>query len=665
MFYSKKVKYLLGLIKKNIKEIILISLLNLLLVTVNYLSLCIGYLKFASFDFQTFLTWNYSAFNNLVPYRDLYYPYGLLPYYKDGNIFFLLTYFFISLITLNVFIYTLKKVFKKNQIVYLTTFIFLIFICLISNLSTFNRYGISVVISMVISYAFYLNLASKKFYFFSGFIISFIFWLVHDQGVLGLTIFFFFYFGNLILKLKSSNKTNLFRLVTNQLLCFLTGAMLGFAPFIYYLARNNALNSFWYYLTVSLPEYPLMSKTPFFNLFFSLNNIFSVGILTFSILFVTYKIYKKKKRSIFTYTEIGLILTIILFEQKNIVRLMENTITFAAFILFAIVLWEIFTKSKKSLESKSLIKITYFSILISVVFVFYISYGNRSGVNGISDISRKPINCYVANMNNTPDVEKYEIVINKLKSYKNFNNKIFSFPGDPIFYVLLNQKQPYFTSVYEASSENSQNIINKYLDNEINYVVINIKNKSIQDEVPNYVRGVFELKYILNNYSIKSVAGDFLILERKNNSDFFIDNKLIGANEYRKYLLDINLESIPFSEGLYKKNIILSEQNTFLVNNFDQMKTNRYLTNNKINSSNTILLIKNSNPGKYTSVEIISEENLETTIKMKSCRENYCIVNLSNIPLFYKNRNIKMINSNEDILVSILKVSNDNIINLW
>lgn len=665
MFSKKKIKYILNLFQKNRKETLLIILLNAIVSGVNYLSLCIGYSRFANFDFQTFLTWNYSAFNNLVPYKDLYYPYGLLPYYRDENIFFLLTYFIISLVTLNVFIYILKKIFKKNQIVYLVTIILLIFICLVFNLSTFNRYGISVVISLVISYAFYLNVVSKKFYLLSGTIISLIFWLVHDQGILGFTIFFFFYFGNLFLKFKSSNKKNLFKLVIKQALCFSVGVIVGLSPFILYLIKSNAVKSFWYYISVSLPEYPLMSKTPFFNLFFSLNNIFTVGVLTLSIFFITYKIYKKKKRSIFTYVEIGLILTIILFEQKNIIRLMENTITFAAFILFAITLWEIFAKSKKTFENNSLIKIIYFSILISVILIFYIFYGNRSGLNSISDIGQKPINCYAANLNNVPDVKKYESVINKLKSYKNFNDKIFSFPGDPIFYVLLNQKQPYFTSIYEASSRNSQINTNNYLDNEINFVALNTKNKSIQDDVPNYIRGVYELKFILNNYSAKSMVGDFLILERKNNSDFFIDNDLIGADEYKRYLLKINLESIPSSEGMYKKNIIQNKKNTFLINNFDQIKTNKYLRSNKINSKGTVLLIKNNNSGKYTYLKITSDENLETTIKMKSCRENYCIVNLSNIPMFYKKRNIKMINSKDDILVSIVKISDNNIVNLW
>ncbi len=665
MFYKKKISLLLRLIKKNINEIIVFIVINLFFIGANYLSLCGGYLKFASFDYQTFLTWNYSAFKNLIPYRDLYYPYGLLPYYKDGSIFYVIIYFILSLITLNVLIYILRKIFKKKLAIYLVAILILLFIYLTSNINTFNRYGISVVMSLVISYAFYLNVNNRKFYFLSGFIISLIFWLIHDQGILGFTIFSVFFFAQNLVKFKSSKYKKDIALAFHQVFLFLIGAVLGLIPFVLFLIKSDALNSFLYYLTVSLPEYPLMSKTPFFNLFFSLNNIFSIGVLTFSISFVAYKIYLKKKRSIFTFLELGLILTIILFEQKNIVRLMENAITFAAFILFAIILWEILTTFKNNYKNNLLIKFCYFTLLAFIVLSFYISYGNRSGIRIPDDLSIKPFNCYASNVSDIPDVEKYESVITKLKSFKNFNNKIFSFPGDPIFYVLLKQNQPYFTSIYEASSENSQRIITEYLNNEIKYVIINTQNKSIQDEVPNYVRGVYELKYILNNYSLKSNVNDYLILEENNNSDFFTDNKLASASEYKKYLLDINLESIPASEGKYKIKYILNNRNVFLIRDSNLIKANKYLVENETNSNETFLLVRSNDLNKYITLNITSDGNLATYIKMKSCRENYCIVNLSNIPLFYNNRIIRQINSQEDIQVSIVKVSGYNIGNLW
>lgn len=651
------------IIRKNYKEIGIILILNLLAITVNVISHCSGYLKFANFDYQAFLAWNYAAFTDLVPYRDLYYPYGLLSYYKDSNIFFLLLYIFLSLITINLLIFTFIQIFRNKFIAYFTIIMFFAFTILISNFSTLNRYGISTVFALTISYIFYKGVNSRKFYFVSGLMLSSIFWLVHDQGIFGLIIFVFFYLFRKVSEYKNKEKTNLLKSVLNDSLYFLTGFLVGLIPFIIYLTKNSALTDFWYFLTVSLPEFPVMSKTPFFNLFFSVNNIFTVGVLSLSILFLVYKLLNKEKIALFTYTEISLTLTLLLLEQKNIVRLMEHAITFVAFILFAIILWEVL--KLKIITEKTKKKIYLMTLFLILIF-FYFPYGNRSGINSASDLKIKPLNCYASNINKAKNLNEYQRVVEGLSKYKNFNNKIFSFPGDPIFYILLNQKLPFYPSVYEASSEKSQFQVIKYLKNEdIKYVVINSENKSIQDEVPNYIRATYELRYILNNYVFRDKIGKFLILEKKENTDFFtkLNDPLVA--EYQKFLLNINLESVPYSEGLHKNKIITDKKNKFLTEDLSQAKTNEYLKNNKTNSSNLFLLIKNKSSNDYYSLKFRTVDGFETNVKMKSCKENYCIVNLSRLPLFYKMREIQSIRSKDEILVSILMPSNDNITKLW
>ncbi len=666
MVYKKKIKIYSGYLKKNLDELFLVIFLNITLLVVNYFSLCTGYLRFSDFDFQTFLTWNYSASNNFIPYRDLYYPYGLLPYFRDGNTLFLILYLIFSLLVLNTLIFFFRKIFKLKQITYIIFVPFLFFIIFIANTGTFNRYGISLAISTVLSYCFYANRDSSRFYFLSGFILSIIFWLFHDQGIFGFIIFFLFQFVEVLSNFRKV-KTKLFlRPIFIRLSYFVFGSFLGLLPFVYYLTKNNALEMFWYYLTVSLPEFPLLSKTPLFNLFISLNNLFSVGVLSFAILFITYKFVQKRKKSLYTYFEIGLIFTIILLEQKNIVRLMENNISFIAFVLFAIIFWEIITQSKKRLENNTLIRITCLIVVMLIIGIFYLAYGNNSGItkSNFSNPTRK--NCHNLNMGSVANSDEYKLVIQKLMKYENFNNKILSYPGDPIFYVLLKQKQPYFTSIYEASSKTSQIMNINYLKNNINYVVVNTRNKAIQDEVPNYIRGVYELKYILGNYSVKDSAGNFLILERHQNSDFFLNNNYKLASEYKKHLLDINLESIPLSEGRNKERYIINADNKFLTKDFNQKKINKYLENNNVSSDKIILLVNSGNvTDDYFTLKIITKDNRTTNIKMKSCKESYCVINLSNVPLFYNLRQIKNFEFNDKILVSILKVSDGNIERLW
>src|SRR5687767_13741472 len=88
------------LLKKNKSEIIFLVLFSALVLSLNYLSICSSYLKHSSFDLQTLLTWDYSAAKGLIPYRDLYYPYGLLFYYKTVNPFFAVLYLLTPVLSL-------------------------------------------------------------------------------------------------------------------------------------------------------------------------------------------------------------------------------------------------------------------------------------------------------------------------------------------------------------------------------------------------------------------------------------------------------------------------------------------------------------------------------------------------------------------------------------
>ena len=110
---------------------------------------------------------------------------------------------------------------------------------------------------------------------------------------------------------------------------------------------------------------------------------------------------------------------------------------------------------------------------------------------------------------------QYINVVNKLNSYSDFNGKVYSFPGDPIFYVLFNQKPPYYSSIYEASPIYAQKKLVEYIsEDEINYIAYNKNDTTIQDNVPNTVRAAYLNNYIVKNFSIKDKVGSFLILYR-------------------------------------------------------------------------------------------------------------------------------------------------------
>ena len=170
----------------------------------------------------------------------------------------------------------------------------------------------------------------------------------------------------------------------------------------------------------------------------------------------------------------------------------------------------------------------------------------------------------------------------------------------------------------------------------------------------------------MNNFSTKEVLGNFLVLEKNTNFDFFTPNNLNLIQDYKNNLLNVNLESIPYSEGLYKIHYIINGGNKILVMDENSVSLNKYLQNNNVFSDKAMLLLKNKIIlQKYISIVVKSENNLSTTINLKSCPKNYCVIDLSNIPLFYKNRRIKVINYSSNIYGSIVKMNADNMSKLW
>ena len=105
----------------------------------------------------------------------------------------------------------------------------------------------------------------------------------------------------------------------------------------------------------------------------------------------------------------------------------------------------------------------------------------------------------------------------ELYNIKGFNGKVFTFPGEPIFYIMLGQKPPYYPTIYEATPIRAQKELITYIQKEnIDVILYNVKTKSIQDEVPDTVRGRLLYEYIRSNYSVERKVGNYLILDRKN-----------------------------------------------------------------------------------------------------------------------------------------------------
>jgi len=240
----------------------------------------------------------------------------------------------------------------------------------------------------------------------------------------------------------------------------------------------------------------------------------------------------------------------------------------------------------------------------------------------------------------------YPQIVSLLRKQNNFNGKIYAYPpADATFYVLLNQKPPYYNAVYEDNSVTTQNEMIKYMQvNKVGYITLDLSgDSSLQDGVPYYIREPIEFNYILNNYYPWSIIGNHLIL-KKGNQDFFNSPLISQIKQYMAFLLNVKLGMIPYSEGLYKYHYFSSEA---LIKTDSLDTLNNFLKAGKMSSSNKVLVLIPSMGLKTTEqnyLNIKSTDGKETAIYFNACKINKpCIINFTNIPLFYKDRQIKSI----------------------
>lgn len=618
------------------KEIILILMIGLIIPIYDILNSCGINLKLANFDLQTLVAWNYAAIKGMLPYKDIFYPYGLLSYYKNENIYLLALNILVFPILLVLIYLIFKKIFNSTWLANLYMLLLFIFLVTLTGLDSFSRYGVAVVATIYFAYTFYKDKGHNRYFaILSGALCSIIFTLWIDQGVYVISAFVFLLLTDFILKKKYSVFKNIQNLI-KELGYFMGGLIIGAIPLVIYLLKFgmlvDAIKAF-----LHLSEMPLFAKTPFFLNLFSPDNIFTILILIIAIYYLSASLlFNKTKVTLINYLLIGLIFDLIFFEQKGLIRSISDQITFVPFLILMVIVYDISAKLRFQKVKKIFI---YCVILILPILYLNIQNIRSFNVPSINIMNLSYRTCFNRNLNSLVSSHQYGEVVKTVSGYKDFNGKILSFPGDPIFYVLFKQQLPYFTSIYEASSLSDQEVLVQFIKtNKIKYVIVNMDNIAIQDTVPNYVRGSYELSYLMNNFMPKAKIGNFLILQKSSNQDWFKSDLL--TKDFKDYLLNVNFERILQSEGKYKFKYLNSTNTTIAAK-----------INNNVGSKNLLLVLTSiSNTRKILDSQlVITSGDLSTTIKFKTCTNSaVCILEISKIPLFYKNRKIDSIQLNNN-----------------
>jgi hypothetical protein len=471
-------------------------------------------------DNQALLLWKYSAGLGILPYKEIFYPYGLLFYYLDQNIFFVLFYFLLAPFVLLTVFLGLKYLFQDKLFAISSFIIFYIFIVTITGFETFNRYGMVTAAAIIFAFVFYHNKNKlKRVLIASGILTGLFFPFINDFGLYVPILFITFALINTWIKSRFNKKSIIFFFQNTGL--FLFGYLIGLVPFIVYLVLTESFSWFVFYLQ-NLRDIAQFAKTPFFHTITSRDNIFTLGMLVVTIFILCSKFFWTKTKITFNnYLQIGLVTVLVLFEQKSIIRVIDTQISFLGLLLYFSLFYELLHYGKKYKFSNRILFLYFINSSIAILFLLglhpatatnpFVNIKNVFTVNNFTNKSCVDKNMRAITSTNVEIMEVKEYV----EKIPEFNGKVFTFPGEPIFYILFNQRPPYYPTIYEATPKYSQEMLIRYIEDEnIDIILYNAKIKSIHDEVPDRVRGRYLYQYLQTHFSILERVNDYIILKR-------------------------------------------------------------------------------------------------------------------------------------------------------
>lgn len=610
------------------------------------------------FDYQAMFVWDYNVAVGLIPYKDIFYPYGIISYYKDHAFFAHLLYLLLLPIALTLLYFSLKKLFNSIYLTSITLLFFCVFVTTFIGWEVFNRYGVLMAMCLYFTEYIYGQKKHKNWYFLMvGVISGLCFSFITDIGVYTI-LFFVFILGIQPLLYKEWQKYTSFSYYSEfskNISKFFLGICIGIIPLVIFLSHKSAVVDFMYSVT-QWSEVALYAKTPFLPSLYSIENIFILSLLFLSVFFLSFTFLFKSHLTIrFLYREIALVVIIIILEQKSIIRSMDRTITFIGFLLACLLLYRLLVYLKAA-KWKQLPIATMYSLFL-IIAALAAGYLIWSGplkthlyVPAVNRIFSSEKACLQENLSYFDKNTSYKEIVNFLTKQSDFNKKIFSFPFDPVLYVYLQQKTPYYSNTYDSSSLQAQEKQIAFIQREnIQYIVVNTNIQALQDGVPEYVRANKELQFITNNYIPIKTINNFLILRKKTGTnDFFGKDYAKLYPNYYHDLLTIDLKSIPREEGLYKYNDIMKNGKIIASGNLPAV--NKYLASNAVRSKDIFIAIFTN---KSTTIEIQTMDGHTTTVYFNRCStDKPCVIHLARLPLFFHERQLSLlgkVSSNEKI----------------
>ncbi len=637
----------------------LIFLIGAILITFENITYCSIFFDLG-FDGQHGVLWNYTLASGLLPYRDIFYPYGILSYYSQYNFITNLIPYFLYLAVIHFFFYFIKKIFLNKIIAIFLGWAFVLFLEVYTGAYLVNRYGVVLLFGLFCIDFVLQKKPSLKVFVLFGFINGLMYGLLGDPGIYsGILFTAITIFSSAVLLRKNSIKQVSINCMKN-IIAYSLGFLIGVLPFILYLIFTDSVSAYITFLrdiSYLLPAWktPL---TPFLN---SPDNIFTFFIFYISSLYISIKLVTKKKLTATDSYQIVLLVFILLLEQKSLIKSIDRQITFVSFFLSLILVSELLTELKKNAI------LWYYRYVYLFLFLFFIlviypfakrPFLQKQEFNFFNENLNKVSECIEANKESiTKSTGAYsnERLLSFISSQKSF----YSFPGEPVWYVLGGVMPPKYVDTYVSSYKDIEEYRLEYLKNQKpEYLLYNFARFAFIDGVPDYMRVPNELKFLLTHYIPLHKEEETLVMRRSGNSVDFFQNELVKNDPViSKNLLSVSLGNIPRSEGSHK----LESDRIFDFTNI--LRNNNSI---KFNSQGKILLVKHKKTEEeFSAITMKTREGFETKIEYMNCDKEICVINLDRVPLFYLPREITSIEFNIKQHSGYSLINNDKVYKFW
>jgi hypothetical protein len=458
-----------------------------------------------NWDFNNILLWQYAESKGYSIFKDYWFPYTESSKLFGVTLNNLLYDFLYKSIIFTIFAFLLYKVFGN---IYVSFFIFLFVLLgsqlyIINNLPIFwgiDRYLLSIII--VLSFCIY----NKNVNYLGLFLFTIALLTYQDQ----LTLSFFPVLYLIIISGKLNDKKYL-RKVFYELIIIISIISIYLFKLVYLSQFNGFIYFYknygdWYHYAYSLSNiyhnltrlnnidfiYIFTPLVSFLYGFIIRDNKLKILIQSFSILsiIVLTKYFIRPSGTqplIYSF----LCVSFIFFHLKD-----YDSVKYLLGILFALI---IFTYSHNFYNFKNHFLGSYNRLNNTIKFI-------QSNSSFYNQFDYKRFKNYSKEL-----ILKDEI--NRLAFSKNISNQIYYFGEPSVLYILLENKIPYYTNLFDASSTNAQKKLIDWIDSNVNLLVIDTNFKAF-DGVPNSVRSPLIINYLTKNFLVTKIMDNHIIAIR-------------------------------------------------------------------------------------------------------------------------------------------------------